>query len=69
MNDKPLSVVFGQDCMTIEGITYSNDMFRQFGGLMPINQTFRLVQRSTGINSGSITVEYVNEPENPQDVH
>lgn len=60
-DNKPLSIHFNADSVTIEGITYSNDMFRQFGGLMPLNQTFRLVQRSTGISSGSITVEYVDQ--------
>lgn len=63
VQDKPLSIHFNADSVTIEGITYANDMFRQFGGLMPVNTPFRLVGRSTGITTGTIDVVYLEDHE------
>lgn len=57
--DEPLSIKFGVKSVTIEGITYANDIFRQIGGLLPLYKTFRLVSRSTGIDTGTVTIEHL----------
>lgn len=37
------------DVITIEGIHYSGEVFRQLGGLLPAGEIFKLVKRSDGI--------------------
>lgn len=48
----------GVDVVTIEGMKYSADLFRQLGGLMPSGQAFRLVRRE---EDGTIWLEKIEE--------
>ncbi len=47
------------DIITIEGICYSGNLFRQLGGILPTDQAFCITARKDGV----ITLSKV-EPEN-----
>lgn len=48
---EPLSFEYDEnnDFFTIEGIKYSGCLFRQLGGIMPVDTTFKLVKREDGM--------------------
>lgn len=37
------------DIVTIEGIKYTGALFRELGGLLPIEKTFRILMRKDGV--------------------
>lgn len=40
-----------RQCVTIEGITYSYELFKQFGGTMPLNTLMVITSRENGVIS------------------
>ena len=51
------------DAITICGVRYSGDLFRQLGGLLPIGKKFRLIDRKNGV----ITIETQKQKGEVQD--
>lgn len=47
----PLSFEYDEiaDVLTVEGINYSGDIFRQMGGMMEVGQVFQLTARADGV--------------------
>lgn len=37
------------DIVTIEGIRYAGELFRQFGSVMPLNTPLKIIERTDGV--------------------
>jgi len=49
-----------RDCMVIEGIRYSGDLFRQLGGILPLGTPFQIEAR---LDSGALVVTRLDNKE------